>query len=172
MSNQDFDHLIEAAGASTSGLVGLKSLTDPDVVAMFEYWKSKRNGRLMPRPEDMNPSEFAPYMPNIMTLQVHWEPFDLTYRLLGEEVITVHGFSLKGKSVREANSKRTGFGDMLFELYRQVALQRRPYGVGGTLEFLGRGHMSFEGVYMPLSHDGARTDRLITCTSYHADGGS
>lgn len=167
----DYQKLVDNAGLQTAGMLGLKSLSDPMVVAMLDYWKSKRNGRAMPRPADLNPAEFARYMPNIMMLQVHRDPFDLTYRLLGEEVIKVHGFNLRGKSVHDANDLRPHFGTMLFALYKHVADQCRPFGVGGTMEFIGRGYMSFQGVYMPLSEEGERTDRIITCTAYLDDGG-
>lgn len=167
----DYQKLVDNAGLQSAGMVGLKSLSDPMVLSMLDYWKSKRNGRSMPRPSDMNPAQFARYMPNIMMLQVHRDPFDLSYRLLGEEVIHVHGFNLRGKSVHAANEHREHFGTMLFALYKYVADQCRPFGVGGTMDFVGRGYMSFEGVYMPLSEDGEQTDRIITCTAYRDDGG-
>ncbi len=166
MTDECNPRMNEAAGQDGANLIRLKDLTDPVVLSMLGYWNEKRAGRLMPSPDDMNPVDFARLMPHLQMIQVDWEPFDLTYRLLGEEISDVHGGNYRGRKVRDLDAVSDGFGSMMFELFRMVAIDRRPYAAGGTLASLGRGHTGFQGVYMPLSFDGERTDRIVCCSSY------
>jgi hypothetical protein len=162
----ELEDLIARAGASNAGLRKLRDLTDPMVLEILNYWYAKRGDRRMPRPQDMDPVDFARHMPNLMMIQVDYDPIRLTYRLIGEEVAHVHGSNHRGREVRDIDDKHPNLGSLLHELYSAVAMLRRPVGVGGGLEFMGRGHMSFEAAYMPLSSDGERADRIFTVTSY------
>lgn len=156
----------EAARQEGANLIRLRDLTDPVVLFMLNYWKEKRGDRAMPAPADMNPVDFARFMPHLQMIQVSWEPFDLEYRLLGEEIAGVHGGNYAGRKVLELNEVSEGFGTMMFELFRAVAIDKRPYAAGGTLASLGRGYTGFHGVYMPLSADGEKVSRIICCSSY------
>jgi hypothetical protein len=156
----------EAAGQDNATLIRLKDLSDPIVLFMFDYWKNKCGDRVMPAPDDMDPVDFARFLPHIQLIQVDWEPFELTYRLLGEEIADVHGGNYRGRKVRDLNAVSDNFGSMMYELFRMVAVDKRPYAAGGTLASLGRGHTEFQGIYMPLSVEGVRTDRIICCSAY------
>jgi hypothetical protein len=136
------------------------------VLEMLNYWYARRGDRRMPAPGDMNPVDFARHMPHLMMIQVDHDPFRLTYRLVGEEVAHSHGANYRGRQVLDIDERIPHFGTMLHELYKAVAMLRRPIGVGGAMHFSGRGHMAFEAVYMPLSADGERTDRIFTATAY------
>jgi hypothetical protein len=161
-----YDSLIAAAGASGAGLRKLRDLRDPVVLEILNYWYAKRGARKMPSPKDIDPVDFARHMPHLMMIQVDYDPFRLTYRLIGEEVAHSHGINLRGHPVTDANEHTPNLGTVLHELYKAVATLRRPIGVGGAMEFGGRGHMTFEAAYMPLSTDGECTDRIFTVTSY------
>jgi hypothetical protein len=162
----ELEDLIAKAGANSAGLRKLRDLRDPKVLEILNYWYAKRGDRRMPQPGDMDPVDFARHMPNLMMLQVDYEPFRLTYRLIGEEVAQVHGTNFRGRTVQEFDEVKSNLGSLLHELYKAVAMLQRPVGVGGSLEFMGKGHMTFEAAYMPLSFNGDRTDRLFTVTSY------
>lgn len=162
----DYKALIKDAGVERAGLRKLRDLSDPMVLEILNYWYAKRGDRRMPTPADIDPIDFARYMPNLMMLQVEYEPFRLTYRLIGEKVAHTHGANYRGRSVLDIDEEAPKFGTLLFELYKAVAELRRPVGVGGELKFAGTGLMNFEAVYMPLSEKGERTDRIFTVTSY------
>jgi len=166
MADECDPRMNEAAGQGAATLIRLKDLSDPIVLFMLDYWKKKRGERRMPSPDDMNPADFARFMPHLQMIQVDWEPFDLTYRLLGGEISDVHGGNYAGRKVRDLDEVSDGFGSMMYELFRMVALDCRPYAAGGTLASLGRGYTRFQGVYMPLSFNGERSDRIVCCSSY------
>jgi hypothetical protein len=163
-----YESLIANAGASAAGLRKLRDLGDPMVLEILNYWYAKRGERRMPSPQDIDPVDFARHMPNLMMIQVDHDPFRLTYRLIGEQVAYSHGANFRGRPVLDVNEQMPNLGTMLHELYKAVAVLRRPVGVGGTMEFAGGGHMTFEAAYMPLSFDGERTDRIFTVTAYRS----
>tara|TARA_R110000868_G_scaffold3419_13_gene22119 strand:- start:668 stop:1210 length:543 start_codon:yes stop_codon:yes gene_type:complete len=162
----EYAKLIEEAGADRAGLRKLRDLTDPVVLEVLNYWYAQRGQRRMPAPPDIDPVVIARHMPHLMMLQVDYEPFDLSYRLIGEKVAHSHGKNFKGQSVLAINNQKPKLGSMLFELFKAVAMLRRPVGVGGQMEFAGGGYMDFEAAYMPLSFGGERTDRIFTVTVY------
>tara|TARA_R110000824_G_scaffold366730_2_gene555559 strand:- start:73221 stop:73763 length:543 start_codon:yes stop_codon:yes gene_type:complete len=162
----ELETLISEAGASNAGLRKLRDLTDPKVLEVLNYWYAKRGARRMPSPDDIDPVDFARHMPHLMMLQVDYNPFSLTYRLIGEHVAHSHGANMRGRSVLDIDGMKPKLGTMLFELFKAVAERRRPIGVGGEMEFAGGGYMEFEAAYMPLSFDDERADRIFTITVY------
>lgn len=159
-------NLIAAAGAERSGLRKLRDLTDPMVLQVLNYWYAQRGTRRMPSPSNINPIDLPKALPHLMMLQVDHDPFQISYRLIGEHIADSHGANFRGRPVLDVNKQRPQLGTLLFELFKAVAELRRPVGVGGEIEFPGGGYMSFEAAYMPLSIDGERTDRILTVTVY------
>lgn len=149
------------AGAHGIDFRRLKELREPLCRNMLAYWNEVRGARAMPRPDEIDPVRFARHMPNLLVVQVNWDPFDLTYRLVGGDVVDAHGANFRGRRVLDSPSHTGRFNEVLFRFYRFVAERQRPYGVAGTMEYTARGRVSVEAVYLPLSLDGRRTDRIL-----------
>lgn len=156
----------EGIGSGRVGLRPLRSLRNPAVTGMLGYWRGKRGERSMPSPDDIDPVEFARYLPNLQLIQVDHDPLDFSYRLLGECVAEAFGGNRKGFRVRDLDSLRPGFGSMVFELFSAIVAQRRPFGVAGVTPSLEGKDVQFESVHMPLSFDGERVDRILCASSY------
>lgn len=139
----------------------LKDLREPLCRDMLAYWNEVRGVRAMPRPGEIDPVRFARHMPNLLMVQVNWDPFDLTYRLLGGDVVNAHGANFRGRRVLDSPSHTGSFSKVLFRFYKFVAGEQRPYAVAGTMEYTARGRVGVEAVYLPLSLDGSRTDRIL-----------
>ena len=144
--------------------IRLRELKESACLEMLQYWKAKRGDRSMPSPDDLRPSEFARLMPHLILLQVDHDPFDLTYRLFGEDVAISFGVNSKGLRVLDAYPDRQNLCQELFRFYSYIAEQRRPYAAAGTLIGAGGKTIRTEGVYMPLSYEGERTDRILGCS--------
>lgn len=142
----------------------LKELEEPLCKDMLAYWKELRGERDMPHHSEIDPVRFARHMPNLLMVQVNWEPFDLTYRLLGGDVVNAHGANFRGQRVLDCRSHTGRFNEVLFRFYQFVAEARRPYAVTGTMEYTGRGRVEVEAVYLPFTADGERTDRILGAT--------
>jgi hypothetical protein len=156
-----YDDVLAEAGTHGVEFRRLKDLTEPVCIDMLNYWKDVRGTRAMPRPDEMDPIRFARYMPNLLMVQVNWEPFDVTYRLLGEDVVNAHGANFRGRRIIDSQSHTGQFSNVLFNFYKFVAEERRPYAAAGTMEYVARGLVRFEAVYLPLSIGGERTDRIL-----------
>ncbi len=55
----------------------------PRIRALYEYWNGKRGARRMPRRADIDPMEIPSYLPGIVMVDIGYEPFSLTYRVVG-----------------------------------------------------------------------------------------
>lgn len=139
----------------------LKELQQPLCIEMLSYWNELRGQRDMPKPEEIDPVRFARHMPHILVTQIHWDPFDVSYRLLGGDFVDAHGANFRGQRVIESPSHTGCFSEVLFEFYKFVAHERRPYAVAGTMEYTARGRVEVEAVYLPFTVDGERTDRIL-----------
>ncbi len=70
------------------------------LLRLFEYWCSKRNGRLMPARRDIDPLEIPWALSKIFLID--FEPPDVfRYRLAGQEVSDVFGRNLKGCTLED-----------------------------------------------------------------------
>lgn len=159
--SEDYADVLAEADAHGIRFRRLKELEEPLCRDMLAYWKELRGDRAMPHPGDIDPVRFARHMPNLLMVQVNWQPFDLTYRLLGGDVVNAHGSNFRGRRVLDSPSHTGRFNEVLYSFYKFVAEAQRPYAVSGTMEYTARGRVSVEAVYLPFSLDGERTDRIL-----------
>ncbi|HCX69503.1 PAS domain-containing protein [Parvibaculum sp.] len=159
--SEDYADVLAEADAHGIAFRRLKELEEPLCRDMLSYWKELRGVRAMPCPGEIDPVRFARHMPNLLMVQVNWQPFDLTYRLLGGDIVNAHGSNFRGRCVLDSASHTGRFSEVLFSFYKFVAEQKRPYAVAGTMEYTARGPVSVEGVYLPFSLDGTRVDRIL-----------
>ena len=159
-----YDDVMAEARAHGIAFRRLKEMQEPLCRDMLAYWNELRGHRAMPRPDELDPVRFARHMPNLLMVQVNWEPFDLTYRLLGGDVVNAHGANFRGRRVLDSQSHTGRFNEVLYSFYKFVAEEERPYAVAGTMEYVARGFVNVEAVYLPFSLDGRRTDRILGAT--------
>jgi hypothetical protein len=155
------DVILTEAKAHGIAFRRLKDLREPLCIDMLRYWNEVRGERSMPRPEEIDPVRFARHMPHLLVVQIDWEPFDVSYRLLGGDFVDAHGANFRGQRVIDSRSHTGRFNEVLFEFYRFVAVAERPYAVAGTMEYAARGRVEVEAVYLPLTVGGERTDRIL-----------
>lgn len=76
-------------------------LTEPNLLRLFDYWRSKRRGRLMPTRQDIDPLEI-PWALSYMKLMDYDPETGFRYRLAGEGHSRVFGHAnLKGRSFHD-----------------------------------------------------------------------
>lgn len=158
------EEIIDAARATMTRFIRLSDLGDPMTTFMLRYWSDKKGDRLMPSPADMNFVEFARHAPKIFLVQVNHDPFDLYFRLVGEDVIASFGFNPKNRPLLSIDAELPGVGTLLHEFFKWITLERRPVGAGGTQELFDKSYNNYEAVYLPLSEDGERVDRILAAT--------
>jgi hypothetical protein len=134
----------------------------PSAATMFDYWDSKRNGRLMPARADIDPIEMKPWLAGIQLVDVFDNPRRFVYRLAGEVEVLIRGFNHTGHSVEEAF-----FGVSREEVMRNynLVVDERTMLFDWAryrtrLDYL----VSQETIFLPLSADGQNVNMVLTYT--------
>ena len=125
----------------------------PRIRAIFDYWNEKRGDRKMPS-----------YLPGIVMVDVGYEPFSLTYRLVGTREAEARGADPTGKSVFEAWDGRSE--DDVIENYRQVIARKVPLYDGDRTLDPERDWLEAGTVFLPLSDDGETVNKVLIYTEY------
>lgn len=134
---------------------------DARVVEFYRYWLRLRGGRRFPSRRDIEPADIPHLLSGILLLDVHYDPLDFEYRLIGGDIVARSGL-LKGKRVRAA-ALRNGAATTYENYCRMIA--------SGVPQFL-RGHavsvytpsrkIAVARVHCPLSTDGTVIDKVIS----------
>src|SRR4051794_14151482 len=74
---------------------------DERVLAFHRYWLARRGERRFPARRDIEPTDIPHLLSGIVLLDVHYDPLDFEYRLIGGDIVGRSGL-IKGKRVREA----------------------------------------------------------------------
>lgn len=89
-------------------------LEGPQPLMLFEYWRTKRNGRIAPTRRDIDPSEIPSILSRIYLVDFE-EPDIFRYRLAGTEIAETFG---------HGNLKGLTLGDLLSEGGRRFVTGR------------------------------------------------
>jgi hypothetical protein len=141
------------------------TVSNPLVLEFHAYWLARRGFRRFPSRKDIEPTEIPHLLSGIVLLDVHREPLDFEYRLLGDDVVTRLG-SLKGKFVRTA--ALINLSSSAYRNYCEVV----ETGVPQFLEGLATGAYRqgrpalMSRVHCPLSADGETVDKIISYVAF------
>lgn len=132
---------------------------------LLQYWQQIRNGRQMPRREDIDPTLIWPLLKNVFLNEWHTRPDRLYYRIAGTELVAALGFEIRGKWLTDLYSDQADV-DRTLALYRTVIETRAP--IFGRTEGtqLRLGASSFEWVICPLSDDGEQVTHFVGLEDY------
>src|SRR5260221_11179360 len=76
-------------------------ISSPMVREMFAYWQRLTDGRMAPRPRDIEPGDIKRLLPFISIADILREPFDLRFRLAGTGVVEATGYDFTGRRLSE-----------------------------------------------------------------------
>ena len=134
-------------------------LRSPTVLALHDYWHSKRRGRQMPAPADIDPTEIRPLLPSLIVAEYVGAPVRVRYRLVGTQQVYYNGLDFTGLYLDEIDwGLENAFVRLVHDTLRRTAapvLGRYQWGfrenVLGFAEF---------GAF-PLSDDGTTVSRCV-----------
>ena len=147
-------------------------MPDPDfladchapVRALYEYWASKRHGRLMPSRADLDPLDIPRLLPGICLVDVVPDERRYVYRLIGTNEARVRGRDPTGLSVMEAY-----FGTSLQSVlvnYDAVTRSCAPHLDREPSLTKDDRFIQHETIFLPLSDDGATVNMILVYTVY------
>ena len=147
-------------------------MRDPDflagcherVRAIYRYWDSKRNGRLMPRRADLDPLDIPRFLPDICLVDVVPDARKYVYRLIGTNEAAMRGRDPTGLPVGEGY-----FGtskESVFLNYDAVTRTRAPRLDRDPSVTSDNRFIQHESIFLPLSEDGENVTMILVFTVY------
>lgn len=126
---------------------------------LFEYWKSRRGERAMPRRQDIEPYEIAAILPYVSITELHVNPLRVRFRLAGSVIDELHGRAVTGQWLDDIEV--LGGHEFWVGQYARLMREMAPiFGrTIGTCE--GAAVASCDWILLPLSEDGRAIDRCL-----------
>jgi hypothetical protein len=150
----------DGAYPRTVDVAVMKARCHPLTAAFYDYWRDKAGERFAPTRDDIDPIDMKPWLAGVQLLSVDHAARRLTYRVVGEVNIAARGFNPTGMSVEEGGIG-TSVADVLHEYWLVVDHRTMVYNWAEVP--CGGGYLlAQETIYLPLSDDGIRVDRVIT----------
>ena len=155
-----------AGGKGKSDGARARTGTTPEIVSsplvrqFHEFWRSRcRDGRL-PAKADMDPIEMRAFLRNVVLSEVHYDPLDFEYRIIGDELFAHFG-NLTHRRVREATLANV---TSAYSNYCAVVESRQPQFLEGDAftAFRQDRPTLISRVHCPLA-SGERVDHIISC---------
>jgi hypothetical protein len=159
--------IVSAAGRTADARSGEDPaiVTNARVKEFHRYWLTRRGERRLPAKSDIEPTDIPHLLSGIVLLDVHAEPLDFEYRLIGDTIVTRLG-NLKGKRVREA--ALINVSSSAYKNYCRVIETGVPQfleGVAVSAYREGR-PVLMSRVHCPLSSDGRTIDKIISYLAF------
>lgn len=135
------------------------ALRSKSVAELYAYWRSKLNGRAMPAPADIDPTEIPQLLPSIIIAEYLGDPVRTRYRLVGTLQVYYNGLDFTGLYLDEIDwGIENEFVRLVHRTLRETAAPVFGHyewsfrdGIHGFAEF---------GVF-PLSADGKTVTRCL-----------
>jgi hypothetical protein len=124
---------------------------DERLSKIYEYWRSKRQGRPAPARSDIVFAEIAHLLPVIQIIEVQQEPMRFRHRFVGTEIVESMGRDVTGRYVDQ-----TLYGtatDEIVASLETVVREARPYRREALLTWYDRDWLVIETVELPLLDD-------------------
>ena len=136
-------------------------ITSKLIAGIEIHWNALRNGRAMPRRDEVDPVELVPWLPYVSMMELHHDPFRVRYRVVGTEVARIVGEDFSNRWLDE-----TDWGEASIALnrmlYERVAESRAPLFGLSVVTWQGKPDHVFQWALFPLSSGG---DPVTHCLS-------
>ena len=149
----------------TSVKANLRAIPYSGLRLMYDHWVELRGERPMPSRADFDPANVPlRILPNIMMVDVGYEPLAFTYRVWGTGVADLHGVDLTGASVLKVRPR--AFAEMAWRQYAEVAESKAPGLYLHKVPTKG-GLLRPQAILrLPFSSDGKAVDIVLSVDEY------
>jgi hypothetical protein len=136
-----------------------QDVSSPRLRQLFDYWKSRRGERAMPRRQDIEPYEIAAILPYVSITELHTNPLRVRFRLAGSVIDELHGRAVTGQWLDDIEV--LGGHDFWLAQYARLMREKAPI-FGRTIgTYDGAAITRCDWILLPLSDDGREVDRCL-----------
>ncbi|WP_416897562.1 MAG: PAS domain-containing protein [Minwuia sp.] len=135
-----------------------------DARAVFVFWRTARNGRLVPTQRDINPADIRRLLADVWIYRYEPARNDFVCRLAGENINAAWGGSIRGLTLREV----VGIDRHPEAIRRWRAIIEVPQIQYGVVDEVRDGVETRTGerLVLPLSDDDGHPDRVFGYSRY------
>jgi hypothetical protein len=140
-----------------------QSLHSPTLHRLYDYWRGKWHGDLLPGRQDIDPIDFSYALGDIALVDVLYEPLRFRFRLDGTRHVEHFGVDMTGQMLEafpESKMRQT-----IYESYRVIVETRQPQRHYRDLTADGR-PFRYEALLMPLAADGKKIDMIFVAIAF------
>ena len=149
------------------------AIGDPGLGFLYQYWRGKWRGRLLPSRADIDPTEIpAKLWPSLMLLDVVADDSGVRfrYRLVGTAFTHAFARDPTHEFVDEALPTRAGYRDYIMKLYRDMVALRTAIYSENLFALDGQPvPMVTKRLSLPLASDGETVDMVLAAHAYEYD---
>ena len=140
-------------------------ITSKLIAGLEAHWNALRGERAMPRRDELDPVNLVPWLPHLSTMELHYDPFRVRYRVVGTEVARIVGEDFSNRWLDE-----TRWGDSAITLnrllYERVAERRAPSFGLSTITWQGKPDHVFQWALFPLSSGGEAVSHCLSLDDF------
>lgn len=103
--------------------VDTSNIAREEMRELLLHWDSQRGPQGIPRIDDMSPVDIAPYLKNVMLVEVEEHTQRLRYRQVGEDLTKVYGKRIEGAYLDEMPARFRKFAE---PAYREMLADPKP----------------------------------------------
>ena len=141
-------------------------MTAPSHKLAFAYWEEARGENPLPARSDLDLGRLSSLLPKIVLLDVHRNPLDFIYRVIGNNAL--QNFTRNYTGVAFSDIPGKGPGSKVFENLKSIVETGAPSGrqvpyVGPNRDFIGIASLA-----LPLGKDHVTVDKIVIIVEFIA----
>jgi len=130
---------------------------------LYNYWRSKWHGSLLPGRGDIDPLDFSYALGDITLVDVLYDPLRFRFRLDGTRHVEHFGFDMTGQFLD--NFPEPEMRQAIYDNYRSIVESRQPQRYYRDLTADGR-PFRYEALLLPLASDGKKIDMIMVAIAF------
>jgi hypothetical protein len=144
--------------------LALADLHVPRLRDVLDLWERKRGDRIAPARRDFDPVELRSVLTCVTLVDVHHDPLDFSYRLVGSEMVRAYGHDVTGTSVKDLHV--SALKDLILRDLTELVATRQPQYAALYFTNPAGNLRAYQLLRLPLSSDGERIDMLLLVAEF------
>jgi len=141
---------------------------DATLLAVYRYWLDKCGDRTFPSRADIDPTDLAPHLGNLVLIDVERTPMRLRYRLIGTRITQVMNRDSTGKYYDEIYPEP--LLRQIYASFQWMIDHYRPLRTFGEAFYPDRNFYHYEILNLPLAANGRDIDMVLGGLVFHPAG--